>query len=484
MTAIPFPLSSAPGRVPQEGAGRLLNCFAEPLGDGRAVWARCPGLTRFATSTQTGFCGGLQVAGTLYTAWNGHVATFTSGGTETVLTGTLLTTTSKGFWARNNKSPLASGPDVVFVDPDNSHAYTVTASAVSLFADVDVATTANSVCFQHGYFFFTTGDGTVWASDLNSVVVQSLAFTVAEAKPDGAQRAIPWQDQLYIFGPSSIEIYQDTANTPPAFPYSLVNSMSTGLAGRYAVAGHEDGFGGKGLLWVADDNTVVILNGYQPNKVSPPQLDRLIAAVADKNTLEACVYISGGHPKWVLSCDAWTWEFDLNTQKWNERASYEIARWRGTQAVYAFGQWIVGDTTSGKLLGIDNMNHTEDGDPLLYRIESGPVQSLGKGHPVFPNRTVIPRADFDFATGTGIATGPDPIATQPRVRISWSDNGGVHWGNPLHRELGVQGRGEQRVTVTRTGMTGPMGRRWRLDVTDPVHVGLMGGDQATQLRVD
>jgi hypothetical protein len=478
MTAIPFPLSSAPGRVPQEGAGRLLNCFAEPLGDGRVVWARCPGLTRFATSTQTSFCGGLLVAGTLYTAWNGHVATYNSAGAETVLTGTLLTATSKGFWARNNKPT----PDIVFVDPDN-HAYTVTSSTVDNFADADGAT-ANSVCFQHGYFFFTHGDGAIYASDLNSVVIQSLSFTVAEAKPDGALRAIPWQDQLYIFGPSSIEIYQDTANTPPAFPYSLVNSMSTGLAGRYAVAGHEDGFGGKGLIWVADDNTVVILNGYQPNKVSPPELDRLIEAVTDKNTLEACVYISGGHPKWALSCDAWTWEFDLNTQKWNERASYLIPRWRGTQAVFAFGQWIVGDTISdsdsvsgSKLLAVDNMAHTEDGDPLLYRLESGPVAK-------FPNRTVVPRADFDFATGTGIATGSDPIATQPRVRISWSDNGGVHWGNPLHRELGVQGYGEQRVTVTRTGMAGPGGRRWRLDVTDPVHVGLMGGDQATQLRAD
>jgi hypothetical protein len=469
--------------VPQEGAGRLLNCFAEPLGDGRAVWARCPGLTRFATSTQESFCGGLFVAGTLYTAWNGHVATFNSAGAETVLTSTdpVATPTSKGFWARNNKPT----PDIVFIDPDH-RVYTVTSSAVSLFADADVngGAVANSVCFQHGYFFFTIGDGTVFASDLNSVVVQSLSFTVAEAKPDGALRAIPWQDQLYIFGPSSIEIYQDTANTPPAFPYSLVNSMSTGLAGRYAVAGHEDGFGGKGLLWVADDNTVVILNGYQPNKVSPPQLDRLIAAVADKNTLEACVYISGGHPKWVLSCPDWSWEFDLNTQKWNERASYLIPRWRGTQAVYAFGQWIVGDTISdsdtvsgSKLLAVDNMNHTEDGDPLLYRLESGPVAK-------FPNRTVVPRADFDFATGTGIATGPDPIATQPRVRISWSDNGGVLWSNPLHRPLGSQGRAEQRVTVTRTGMAGPGGRRWRLDVTDPVHVGLMGGDQATQLRAD
>jgi hypothetical protein len=30
---IPFPLSSFPGANPQEGAGRLINCYAEPLGE-------------------------------------------------------------------------------------------------------------------------------------------------------------------------------------------------------------------------------------------------------------------------------------------------------------------------------------------------------------------------------------------------------------------------------------------------------------------
>ena len=52
-------------------------------------------------------------------------------------------------------------------------------------------------------------------------------------------------------------------------------------------------------------------------KVSPPDLDRLIAGVSDKTTLEASVYISQGHPKWVIACASFCWEFDLGSQKWN-----------------------------------------------------------------------------------------------------------------------------------------------------------------------
>ena len=49
MVAIPFPLNSAPGRVPHQGAGRLINAYWEPLqfelppspGADRDVWRRC-----------------------------------------------------------------------------------------------------------------------------------------------------------------------------------------------------------------------------------------------------------------------------------------------------------------------------------------------------------------------------------------------------------------------------------------------------------
>jgi hypothetical protein len=247
------------------------------------------------------------------------------------------------------------------------------------------------------------------------------------------------------------------------------------LIGPYAIAGHEDGFG-TALIWVADDNSVVQANGTPiPSKISPPDLERLISKVADKTTLEASVHISGGHPKWVIKCPTFCWEFDLGSQKWNERKSYLIDTWRAIGGCYAFGKWLTGDTKGGRLLYVDDTNFTEFGDPLVFHIESGPVQN-------FPNRTKVARADFDFVTGVGIATGLDPIATTPSVGISWSQNLGVTWGNELVRALGRQAEPEARVTVLRTGMTGIQGRRWKLTVSDPVYVALMGGAQSIELR--
>jgi len=110
----------------------------------------------------------------------------------------------------------------------------------------------------------------------------------------------------------------------------------------------------------------------------------------------------------------------------------------------------------------------------MFQLESGPVQN-------FPNRTKVARADFDFVTGVGIATGQDPIATDPSVGISWSDDGGITWSNPYIRKLGRQAT-QHRITVLRSGMTGDMGRRWRLTVSDPIYVAFLGASQNTQLR--
>jgi hypothetical protein len=96
-----------------------------------------------------------------------------------------------------------------------------------------------------------------------------------------------------------------------------------------------------------------------PLKISPPDLDRLIAGCPTRRRLEASVYIAQGHPKWVISCPTFTWEFDLGSQKWNERKSYQQNRWRAIGGCSAFGKWIVGDTQGGRLLYVDETNFSE-----------------------------------------------------------------------------------------------------------------------------
>jgi hypothetical protein len=563
---INWPLSSFPGNTAQEGAGRLINVSAEPIGPGGASPAsyhRQPGLSQHASTTQSGYRGGLIVNNLSYEIWTppptgtnpNNAATVDAGGTVALL-GPLAGTKHVSI-ARNQNVV----PDVVAVDIDNGAFVLSTGGAPVAFNAGGILPQPNSICFQDGYFFFTIADGRCFASPINTLgsstaPFNALTFITAQSRSDVTLlRGIAFSGLLFLFTTGHCEVWQDVANPAPAFPYARQVVLPFGLLQANAIAGWETGF--DDLSWVAQDFGVWQLpyGSLQPQKISPPDLDRLIEAQHRAgNVLEASVYMFAGKKFWVLSSPAWTWEFNLGTQSWNERWSLSPfgtqGRWRGTGGHPAFGKWLLGDVQSGTLCYIDDANRTELGAPMLARMESAPVAD-------FPNRIRVARADFNFSVGsgqvvraitmhvTGTAAGTGgvvrlavdqtqqvntndtvvvsgvggtteangtwvvtvidathielqgsvfahawssgglvtdvtapPNVMEPRVAISWSDDGGLSWGNPILRGLGRQDVSKTtRITLARCGLSGNQGRRWRIDASDPVNSSFLSATQ-------
>lgn len=468
MAKIVFPLATFPGEKPSEGAGRLINCYAEPLGEGgrnAASLHRSPGLRQFATSAESTFRGAMLDGSTLYVAYEDEVVRFDSAGVETAIDS--LAGDDRVFWMKNNKRPTA---DILAVCA--AGVFTVTTSAVTDLADADLPD-INAGCFLDGYFFLTSADGRCFASGLNATTFAPNDFASTEAKSDTLLRPVPWAGRLYLCGAGSIEVWVNTANES-GFPFTRDAVIQRGIAGQGAIAGFEDGFG-RALAFVGDDNAVYLLEGYAPVPISGPDLNRLISEVSDKDTIEMSVYIAGGQHHIVVSSPTWTWDYNLSTKQWSERESYGAARWRAVGSVYAFGKWICGDTEDGRIGEITRAVHVEYTDPLIAEAWSLPVQN-------FPNRIGCARADFDFATGVGNLEGEDPIETDPGVEISYSDDGGYSFFNPRVRKLGRQGKPLTRVTVLRNGLSGAQGRIWKVRMSDPAHFGLMGGEMTAETR--
>lgn len=469
MAAIVWPVSHSPGSRASEGAGRLYNCYAEPIGEGgraRAVLHRSPGLVNFGTTTEDGFRGAIEVGGVQYAAFDGKLEKFTSAGGASTNVGN-LNGTAKGFFARNN----AATPDKVFVDPDGNIAVFTPTTVTNSYPDGDLPA-VNSVTDIDGYLVFTTGSGQAWATDLNSTAVNALSFGTAESKADGLTRAIRWSGRLYLAGPQSIEIWTNQGLSP--FPFARADVIPIGILGPYCAAGFEDNFS-KGLFITANDNTVVQITGNTYTKISAPDLDRVIQAVTDKTTIEMCSYVSDGHSFIQVSSETWSWIYNINNQKWHERPSYQQTRSRITQAYYSFDKWLCGDTETGNIQQITSTAFDEVSDPLMCEVWSQPVQK-------FPARVRVATMYLDFAVGVGNAEGEDPIATDPSIEISWSDDGGTTWSIPRVRKLGRQSLGMSRVRVNQCGMSGSQGRIVKIKMSDPVHFGLMGGEMLTELR--
>jgi hypothetical protein len=495
MAPIPFPVTTVPGHRSQESAGRLINCFAEPIGEGSkdapppSKRVRVPGMTSFLTSSQSGFRGMALLAGAnpLYAAFDGFLYKGNSAGgalaNHAVLSGSLPV-----YFARNNRI-TAGGPDKVIVTTDGTPgAYVITdPSGITDYNTASGSTLPqpNGVCSIDGYIVFTIGDGRIFATGLNVLTVNSLSVGTADVRTDPPVRPIPYSGRLLIFGTQTLEFWNDVGSTP--FPFQRATTVPYGLTGPDAVAGWEDGFG-AGLLWVANDYTVRQLDGYTPVRVSVPDLERLIQRDTNKSRMLANVYVVDGHPMWTITGETFSWSYDLSTRKWHERASYLTNRWRGLQTVNAFDRWLVGDRgqpnlipvpltpyiNSGNIYNIDPTNHLEGTDLLPLRVESGPVMQ-------FPERVRVARADFHVEVGVGIATSMNPSRIDPVAMISWSDDGGLNWSVPFHRRLGKQAD-YTNLSLYRTGMSTRIGRRWRFDISDPVYVALFGGEQSTELR--
>lgn len=466
---IPWPTSTTKD-VPQlGGSGQLVNAIMEQLPDGRINRKRAPGVATFGQSSSGAVhCRGMILANSsqMLVVFNDAIELLAPDGSMSalgVINGNGLVTLAK-----NIKSPI---PDIVCVAGTTAYLVTTTAAPIP-YPDPNIGS-PNSVCFGDGYFFFTYGSGQCLASPVNNATpLNPLDSIIVNSSSSELLRGVFFAQTLFLFNRDTTEAWVNTAN-PLGFPFTRSAVIPRGLINNNAVAGYEYEFAST-LIFVGSDNVVYLMRGYDPVRISTSDIERRISNVADKTTLSACVYMSEGHAIWELSSSDFTLCFDVTNTYWFERQSNGLNRSRIEVAQSGFGSWIVGDYQTGIIGQISANTFTEYGDTFTYRVQSFPVKR-------FPIRQIVRKADFDFMSGLGLtpnATPYDPVLdpyANPQVMISWSDDGGASFTMPLQRSLGSVGEYNKVVTLLRTGQATRFGRVWRVEVSDPVYVGLLGG---------
>lgn len=401
----PFPKSSTPGARANEGEGRLVNCYALTEG-GRDYIRRSPGLSLHLAVGRTGVRGMLDVNGTIYAVWSD--GSVTAG--ATTLSGSIPGTDGVTL-ARNNKvTGGASTPDIVAVR-ESGGAYVI-AGSVSAYPDGDLPATVNSVDFLGGYFLFSIADGRIFASELNSTAVEALSFATAESRSDGLRRVVVQGSLAYAMGGSTIEPNMNAGTSP--YPLQRAQTViPIGLLTTMAVAGFEEGWN-QPIFFVASDNTVRALSGYDADRVvSTADVQRFIAA-STVSSLELSVFVWQGKPYVALSSNIGTWVLDVTSGGWHERVSVGASRWRAMRSIYSAGKWVFGDTLSSNLLTL-SATLQENGAALGGMIQSGQLKA-------FPSRVAAKLfADFSEAALT--------------IYVSWSHDGGKTWSTELQRSI-------------------------------------------------
>jgi hypothetical protein len=426
----------------------LINAYVEKSGD-VLYYRRSAGLSAWADTALSGARGLIDIDGLIYAVVGTSVVKVTSAGVVTTLTGTIDGTDGVTLARNNRVNAGASTPDLVAVR-EGGGAYVISTTAVTAYPDADLPTTVNSVDFLSGFFLFTIPDGRVFASQLNSTDINALSFATAESRPDGLKRGMVHGGVFYAMGASTIEPMQNVGSTP--FPLSrLTTVMPVGLLTTMAVAGFELGWD-REPLFVAHDGTVRALRGYDAVKVSTPDVEAFIAS-STVSTLTTWVYTTRGNAFWVLTSDVGTWEFNLESQLWNERDSASVVGWRASRSVKSNDQWVTGDRSSTSLLEISDSLRTEASAAVTWTVE-GKLKE-------FPARIQIPGLYGDFTEAAGAS-----------ISVSWSHDGGKTWSTPLTRSLDTAEKWP--VCVNRLGLSTQHGLRVRYSTDTSVDFSFMG----------
>ena len=462
MISVEFGHTSNPDQSGFASAQRLINGYAEAAGQTAKaplpVYA-VPGTVRFdaASNPLSGPCRGmLNVYGKgLYVIGGTQVALFAADGTATLCTGTVPGNDVASMAVNQNGTPQ--------IGIVSNGTYSVLDTGANAITQPGLANlpSPNSVTFLDGYLVFSIPNGRMYHTDLNdALTVNALAYGTIASRAGQFQRVVTFRGALICLKDTSFEIWEDAGTTPFAFARIRAN-IDIGCVAPASVADVAET-----LIWVDQNSIVRQLTASEPERISIHALERAIDALTatERASLYGVYTQYAGHACYALTSPYWTWEFDLATKLWRERASSGLPNWFARGFAQYAGFSLVGSQSDAHLHAINAAAMTESGNPFIFTAQSAPVHA-------FPKGLAFHRFDVDVIPGVGV-TGTDADAASPQIMLDWSDDGGRTWKGGRTASLGNAGERMKKVSFHQLGTCGRNGRTFRLSASSSVMRGI------------
>ncbi len=451
---IPFATQSYKSPALKISAQRCVNAFAEqeppdaktPV----AVFVQ-PGLRTFATCG-TGPIRGMHIMdGILYVVSGQDLYSVSSAGVATVVGGAV---TGTGV-----VSMADNGTQLCIVNGTNGYIYTV-ATGFTLISDIDFHA-ANTVEFFDNVFVFDwIGTNKFFISDtLDGTSYDGLGFGTAEVQSDFVLCTVNQQENLLIFGASTIETWYNAGAVNMPFLRVDGGTIERGLIAPLSTVKEDNS-----VFFLGDDRNYYRLNIITPVRVSTHAIEEEWATYSTMADAFSFSYTYGGHKFVVLVFPTAnkTWKYDISTNLWHEGESWDIngnslGRWRGNCHIDCYNQNLIGDAFSGKIGALDATVFTEFDQPMRALMTSPPLHNDRK-------RVFVSRFELDMETGVGLNTGQ---GSDPQAMLRWSKDGGRTFSaQQIWQTIGRIGQYLTRLRWLRLGQ----GREWifELTISDPV----------------
>jgi hypothetical protein len=309
-------------------------------------------------------------------------------------------------------------------------------------------------------------DGSTW---------DPLSYATAEGSPDALLAINKVNNELWLFGKKTTEIWYDTGDADSQFQRVQQGFIDVGIAApdSSAVLGNQ-------IFWLGADSqgsgVVWSAINYMPKRISTHAIEYVIAKIAKESGIADAAgycYQQEGHFFYVLNFSAGqrTLVYDASTEMWHERgywvpSKHQMQRHIGSKAVSCWGKILIGDYRNANIYEMSLDAYTDNGN-LIRRIRTGPhIRSDRK-------RLFFHEFEADVQRGVGLEVAADEVpGNDPQLLLTQSEDGGLTFGNERRLNIGRVGQNLIRAHCHRLGYS--RDRVFRLTISDPVKTVLLG----------
>jgi hypothetical protein len=454
---VPIPLigPSQTGPVPQVASQQTINWYlVKPEREGDPWTLRgTPGLALLGTLPNTKIRGWHDHNGRLFAVAGARIYEVYSDGTY-------------AEWGHINsvrgRVVMASLLNVIVIgDGAGFYALDLTAGTVTAIAE---APRGRFCVFFNQRILYQGENGQVFYSELNDATdIPGLNFFTAESLPDEIVAITTTEDQIWLHGPNSTEVWYDSGDADNPFARIPGGVVYSGCAHPFTALRVDNS-----VWWVEKDKEgagiVRRSNGFTPMRVSTSDVERFLSGAEE---VTAFSYQEEGSIHVQFNTELGSRTLDLKTNEWHERAwlnegTGQQERQRQEFHAFVYGQHMVGDYESGKVYRMGLDLYTDAGEPIKRTRRSAHLAKSGQF-------ITVGEVWFDFATGVGLdgeGQGVDPVVM---VRAAPE---GVSFGLERTENLGAIGETDAQVRFYDFGI----GRKWvfEVSVSDPVFTALSG----------
>jgi hypothetical protein len=237
--------------------------------------------------------------------------------------------------------------------------------------------------------------------------------------------------ELWLIGNLTTEVWIDTGAADFPFQEQQGAYINHGCAAKYSIATMD-----VLVFFMMQDqqgNGIIVQGqGYDVTEISTP---RTVSLMKDYTTITDAIgfcFQIGDHPFYALIFPQANkgWLYDVSTKQWNEwnwvDNNGQFNRPRANCCMFVNGFNLVGDWENGQLLLLSLETYLDNGQPIVC------VRT-------FPhvNNDNVRTSGMEFMADMEVGTAAE--GDDPQISLSWSDNKGVSYGNPVTQSLGQIG---------------------------------------------